>query len=292
MSIYQKQNNQWSLTKQEICGVVNYRRESVYNCFSYKKKVEGEASLPPDVVDPFVPHVDGSSCSSSSDSSFFSTDFFKMPKGRHSGRKRGQKRGRGSRESVESRRSGTSNISGVAFHKNTCILPPPNETCGSGGGGCMLYVLNMCSPGVLSREELDEQIYEVYKEKNNLKEWSPNRYDISWCGIPGETWHQDCISKALKKKYQDKYLWRKQKRSTIYERGHGKLYVHGLLNRLLWPNLDQDSNWQHTICVDTDTAKFYDINSAKGRWIKSWFLCSPEKRYMSEIWRVYKLEVY
>ena len=188
----------------------------------------------------------------------------------------------------------------VSTHKKARITTPSYEpSCerdtqragGSDGGGCILKALNKCCPGVLTAEDLDEQIMAVFEEKNALAEWSPNGFKEEWCGTPGESWHQDCIVKALKKKYPGGYSWRKHPTSVIYERGHGKFYVHGILNKLLWPDLDQEGNWQHAICVDTDTGRFWDDN-AKGRKVEKWLKCEVETdRWMEEIWRVYKLEV-
>ena len=68
------------------------------------------------------------------------------------------------------------------------------------------------------------------------------------------------------------------------------LYVHGLLNRLLWPDLDQNGNWKHAICINTDTGRFFDQQQTS-RSVKTWLQCAENDMYMSEIWRVYKLEV-
>ena len=163
---------------------------------------------------------------------------------------------------------------------------------GADGGGCMLKALNKCCPGVLTAEDLDAEITSVYEEVNGLAEWAPDGFKKEWCGTPGASWHQDCIVKALKKKYPGGYSWRKQSSlSIIHERGHGKFYVHGILNKLLWPDEDQAGNWQHTICVDTDTGKFWDDQS-KGRMVQEWLQCEKKEHlWMAEIWCVYKLEV-
>jgi hypothetical protein len=158
----------------------------------------------------------------------------------------------------------------------------------------MLVALNKCWPGVLLAEELDEQIERVHEEQNKHPMWAPDKYNREWCGIPGVTWHHDCIGKALRKKYPPAPLlgactWRKKSADSIYKSGQGKLYVHGLLNKTLWPDIDPSSNWQHAICVDTDAGKFFDVNSNRWRSVGKWLQCPQEDRYMSNIWRVYKL---
>ena len=72
-------------------------------------------------------------------------------------------------------------------------------------GGCMLLALNKSVPGVLSATELDEQIHNVHKEMNTYPEWTPDKFQLEWCGTPGESWHQDCIAKALKKNFSHGY---------------------------------------------------------------------------------------
>jgi hypothetical protein len=159
---------------------------------------------------------------------------------------------------------------------------------GEDDGGCMLLALNNCIPDVLSEEELNNEIESVYEEKNKLTEFFPDKYLIEWCGVPNKSWHQDCIPKALKKKYGvGGFVWKKQKNiDVIFKRNLGKFYVHGLLNRKLYS--DRDGNWQHSICVNTNNGKFYD-ESIKGEKVKSWFE-DNEDCYM-KVWRVYKLEL-
>jgi hypothetical protein len=215
-------------------------------------------------------------------------------------KKRGRgkkKRGRGSQLGVESDVSG-SYVSGIP-HKKACVTPPPIEHSsttrragGSDAGGCMVVALNKCCAGVLTAGELDVQIEKVHEEQNKQLEWAPNKYKREWCGIPGVTWHQDCIAKALKQKYPPSsggYTWCKQPADSIYEPGQGKVYVHGLLNSALWPDMNQSSCWQHAICVNTDTGRFCDGNSNSWRSVAKWLQCREEDRYMVKVWRVYKL---
>jgi hypothetical protein len=197
--------------------------------------------------------------------------------------------------------SGPSLISDIATHKKACVTRWPNPhfgntraAGGSDAGGCMVVALNKCCPGVLTAGELDEQIEKLHEELNKQREWAPNNYKMEWCGIPGVTWHQNCILKALKKKYPPSSTgvhWRKLPANSMYEPGHGKLYVHGLLNKALWPEIDQSSNWQHSICVNTDTGRFFDGNTNRWRSVAKWLQCPEEDRYMSEIWRVYTLSL-
>ena len=151
---------------------------------------------------------------------------------------RGRKRGCGSQSSVESAVSG-STTSLTPPHKKAHITPPPTESHGGAddyvihraggtdGGGCMHKALNKCKPGVLCVEELDEQITNVHEEKNKKPEWAPDMYKLEWCGTPGQSWHQDCIFMALRKKYPGRFSWLRHPTSVIFERGRGKFYVHG-----------------------------------------------------------------
>jgi hypothetical protein len=154
------------------------------------------------------------------------------------------------------------------------------------GGACMHLALNKCVPGVLTIQELDHEIKEVHAEKNQKPQWAPDRYKLEWCGTPGQSWHQDCILGALKRKYPGRFTWRRHPPSVVFKRGKGKFYVHGVLNSSLFPELDQQGNWQHSICVDTDTGRFYD-QSCDGYYVRDWL--TPKVRYMSQIWRVYQL---
>lgn len=155
---------------------------------------------------------------------------------------------------------------------------------------CMIFALNKCVPGVLSTEDLNEQIPNVHEEKAKMPECS---FTEENCGVPNETWNMDCVYKALKKKYgHGGFKWEKQKGDDIlWKKNKGLFYVTGELNRALFPDLEeQEGSWAHAVCVDTNKNKFYDTsNDENGQPFKSWFEAGPNC-YM-KIWRVYKLEI-
>lgn len=167
-----------------------------------------------------------------------------------------------------------------------------DRSSGPQGGACIWRSLNYCVPNVLSIQELDNQIDLLLVEKNKEKEFFPNKFLREWCGTEGQSWHQDCILKALKQKYGvGQFCWAKQKnRDIIFEKNKGKFYVHGLLNQILFPEINNpNGNWSHTICVDTDLGKYFDESAPNGRSVEKWL---KKSKYLIEIHRVYKLEIF
>lgn len=171
---------------------------------------------------------------------------------------------------------------------NLCVPQTPSDNAGEADdGGCMLAALNHCVPDVLCARDLDNQIKPLFEEKNKTPEY---KLTLEQCGIPGVTWHSECIGRALKSKYgEGGFIWRRQDREILNETKRGKFYVTGELNRKLFPDLEQDGNWAHVVCVDTDNDRFYDCNNTGGKKFKAWFKQGPNC-YMN-IWRVYKLEI-
>lgn len=171
---------------------------------------------------------------------------------------------------------------------NLCVPQQPSETAaGDDDGGCIHFALNKCVPDVLCVSDLDNQIKPLFQEKKKTPEYN---LTLEQCGIPGVTWHSECIVRALKSKYGvGGFSWTRHNRAVLNERGQGKFYVTGELNRKLFPDSDQDGNWAHVVCVDTDNDRFYDSNNTTGKKFKAWFKQGPNC-YMN-IWRVYKLEI-
>ena len=167
----------------------------------------------------------------------------------------------------------------------------------SNGGCCIHWALNKCIPGVLSLTELNEEISEYYNER--IK-WDQS-FKLGDAGTPDVTWHQSCIYKALIKKYgKGNFLWKKvpfhgMEHFLKTSNNDRKFYVHGKLNSNIFEDECSDGDWTHAICLDPQNNKFYDNTSysmMKGRSIKKWFIqCIPEEQYMSEIHRVYQLEL-
>lgn len=165
------------------------------------------------------------------------------------------------------------------------------RAAGDKDGACILRALNECVANVLTSEELDAQIDPLWRKKNKRSKYKPNKFKRVWAGVEGKSWHQNCIKMALKAKYR-KFAFKKVKDvSCIYRKGMGKLYVHGLLNRKLFPDVDQDANFQHAICIDADKGKFYDESAVRGRLVKSWFDETDSQNQYLDIWTVRKLEV-
>ena len=103
----------------------------------------------------------------------------------------------------------------------------------------------------------------------------------------------------MKKKYRaGTYIWKKIKYENIQDfletHKTGRFYVHGVLNYKLFSD-NSAGNWTHTICVDTESGKFYDNTSdmlTKGCPINEWFIdCREEDKYLSRIDRIYKLQI-
>jgi hypothetical protein len=166
-------------------------------------------------------------------------------------------------------------------------------------GACLWRALDFCVPGCLTKEELDAQIQEVYIEQNKKPEWTPDKFKLEWCGIEQESWHLSCIPKALRVKYgADGFLWQRQRNNNIIfspkRNKLGKFFVHALLNSERYAETEEEAagDWRHCVCVDTDIGKFYDESCVSGRDVKKWFKCrNIRDRYLSEIYRVYKLEI-
>ena len=160
---------------------------------------------------------------------------------------------------------------------------------------CIHWTLNKCVPNVLSLQELNDQIEPLFLEMKESKSY----WKREWCGIENITWHQTCISKALKKKYgAGSYVWKKIKFDDMQDfletHKTGRFYLHGILNYKLFSK-NPAGNWTHTICVDIDSGKFYDNTSdilMEGYSILEWFInCREEQKYLSRIDRIYQLQI-
>ena len=170
------------------------------------------------------------------------------------------------------------------------LAPLSTNFASSDDGGSTHAALERACPGALTMAELDSEIKPFCDMMNEKEEWtSENPFLLQWAGTPGESWHMAIIPRALKKK--GGYNWKRMSnRDIIYERGNGKFVVVGLMNRLLYPDIDQEGNWRHTICVDTDNGMFYDSEWAKcGRSVSKWLQLDQLERFMSRIDRVYRL---
>ena len=160
---------------------------------------------------------------------------------------------------------------------------------------CIHWALNKCADNVLSLEELNEQIDPLFVEmKKQYPAWKRE-----WCGIEDITWHQQCIAKAMKKKYRSgSYVWERIPCDGIQDlwdsHKTGRFYLHGILNYKHFSE-KPDGNWTHAICIDLDKEKFFDNTSPKlkrGYSISKWFIkCRKEDRYLSRIDRVYQLQI-
>jgi hypothetical protein len=173
----------------------------------------------------------------------------------------------------------------------------PTDAASADNGGCMLFAINKCAGGeALTKDDLDGEIDAVCSEFNKKEEWSPDKYKREWAGTDGEAWHFNCVAKALKRKYGDGYTFHKVDDPGVVSTavGEGKFLVWGEKNRLLWPDVDQDSNWQHAICVDTSAKprpKFYEGDHPNGLSVEKWLNHrQADERWMSQVSRVYKLE--
>ena len=161
----------------------------------------------------------------------------------------------------------------------------------------MYWALNKCIPGVLSLRDLNIQISEYYEERTK---WDQS-FKKEYAGIPNVTWHQSCIYKALKKKYgKGNFVWKKVSFHGMVQflkSSHkgAKFYLHGKLNSTLFEYGKSGDDWAHAICIDPQNNKFYDntcYSLMRGRSINKCFVkCNIENRYMSEIHRVYRLEI-
>ena len=134
-------------------------------------------------------------------------------------------------------------------------VPDPSDSACADNGGCMLYAVNKCAGfKALTAADLDGEIDAVHRDFNDQAEWKPNKFKREWAGTEGESWHFDCIRRALKAKYgAGNYEFTRLNggRSAVTQRGNGNLLVWGKKNRDLWPTVEQGGNWQHALCVAT-----------------------------------------
>ena len=158
-------------------------------------------------------------------------------------------------------------------------------------GGCLHYAMNKMIPGVVTVDELDNQIDQLHRELPNLTR--------DQCGIEGETWHINCIPKALFAKYgKGNFLFRRlhpnEFENVLFTPGNGKYLVTGTLNHKLFPDSSPEGNWQHAICVSTDTNEIYCNNNPQPLDLSVWLPKSVSQGYegyMNPISRVYQLTV-
>jgi hypothetical protein len=192
-------------------------------------------------------------------------------------------------------------VSGVAGAVATAgVAPGPLDRACVDNGGCMLYAVNKCAGfEALTAEDLDGEIDEVYRTFNNKTEWAPDMFKREWAGTNGESWHFDCIRRALKTKYGDGNFEFKRLaggRSAATKRGNGNLLVWGKKNRHLWPDVEQGGNWQHALCVATGSTsdkkplKFFEMDYPNGKDVEMWLNHEKQsERWMTQISRVYQL---
>jgi hypothetical protein len=176
---------------------------------------------------------------------------------------------------------------------------------GQDAGADILVALNACWPNVLTADELDAEIDNVFFEQ-------VPEYKREWCGIEKATWHQDCILKALEKKYGDRVKWIKVPIDSIYEKHHGKLYVHGMLEPHLFDMVPYFAHrkiseeffhhWTYSVCIDTDNNKIVDFKkglswfdflraTSRPLTISNFFHKCGSENMFREIWDVRKLEI-
>jgi hypothetical protein len=170
----------------------------------------------------------------------------------------------------------------VQLQKPT-LLWNTNDFASSNDDGYTFYAFNTAYPGVLSIKDLNAEIESVFDDYS--KQYST--FTKQNAGIVDVSWHQDCISRALTRKYgRESFSWTREKQRMIFDSKKGNFYVTGILNPTVFPDVSNNRR-QHALCVNTDQQKFYDRYS-KGRQIASWFKTIDP--YLSPIWKVWKLE--
>ncbi len=164
-------------------------------------------------------------------------------------------------------------------------------------GQCLAFALDKSNPGVLTMDDLNNQIRVVHEQCPHLT--------IEQCGVPNATWHVKCITLALAQKSEVdpsfKYKWsrvkglkQRQLLDLVTTRGNGKLIVIGILNRSLYPDCDQNGSWAHAVCVDTETNLLWnnecgpDSSKPADEWLTPTKDC---RGYFTKIMRVYRLDV-
>jgi hypothetical protein len=154
-------------------------------------------------------------------------------------------------------------------------------------GGNLHYALNKMLPDVLTTQDLDNQIDQLHQENPNLTR--------DQCGIEGQTWHINCIPKALCAKYgKGNFLFRRLKPAefnhVIFTTGNGKFLATGTLNYKLFPESSSEGNWQTAICIDSDTNELHCFNSPQPLNLLEWLPKSNDyDGYLNPISRVYQL---
>jgi hypothetical protein len=173
----------------------------------------------------------------------------------------------------------------------------------TGEGACLLQTAMDCLPGrAIPVENLDTLIPRHTAMMNKQPQWAPNRWLPEWSGIAGESWCIKVLQWALLGIFgEGNYTFSRVNHDVIFERGQGKLFVVGILNRINYLNYPelatpeaQNGNWSHTVCVDTDTGTFTccNDNPPVRRSVQLWLKTKPLKqRYLSAIKKVYKLSV-
>ena len=101
---------------------------------------------------------------------------------------------------------------------------------------------------------------------------SGSRINTRWNGVEFQAKHGTRTVFQKPSKLPVEFVTTFQTYITIYctNKDTANFTFMGLKKRELCPDLGQDDNWPHAICVNTDTGRFFFRSGSGGVWMSGW----------------------